>query len=181
MFCFPHLSLAVFFKKYFVYLFLESGEGREEERKRNISVWLPPTPHNWAPGLQPRHVPWLGIEPATLWFTGQHSVHWATPARAAVLFRIALQDTYQSQTLSVFGTSYYLFLHQHLMLCKLNVLPARWHFEEVCSSDFHESGLQHWGGSHWEICGCWQGRAHHDSTAAGQCYLGPRAPLGIAR
>ena len=28
---------------------------------------------------QRRHVPWLGIEPATLWFTGQHS---ATPARA---------------------------------------------------------------------------------------------------
>ena len=23
----------------------------------------------WAPGLQPRHVPRLGIEPATLWFT----------------------------------------------------------------------------------------------------------------
>ena len=22
----------------------------------------------WRPGLQPRHVPWLGIEPATLWF-----------------------------------------------------------------------------------------------------------------
>ena len=22
----------------------------------------------WGPGLQPRHVPWLGIEPATLWF-----------------------------------------------------------------------------------------------------------------
>ena len=30
----------------------------------------------WGPGLQPRHVPWLEIEPATLWFTGQHSIHW---------------------------------------------------------------------------------------------------------
>ena len=29
------------------------------------------------PGLQPRHVPWLGIEPATLWFAGQCSTHWA--------------------------------------------------------------------------------------------------------
>ena len=36
------------------------------------------------PSLQPRHVPWLGIEPATLWYTGQHSIHWATPARAAI-------------------------------------------------------------------------------------------------
>ena len=26
------------------------------------------TPY-WGPGLQPRHVPWLGIEPATLWFS----------------------------------------------------------------------------------------------------------------
>ena len=39
------------------------------------------TPY-WGPGLQPRHVPWLGIKPVTLWFTGQHSIHWATPARA---------------------------------------------------------------------------------------------------
>ena len=36
----------------------------------------------WGPGLQCRHVPWLGIEPMTLWFEGQHSIHWATPARA---------------------------------------------------------------------------------------------------
>ena len=38
---------------------------------------------HWGPGLQPRHVSWLGIELATLWFTGWHSVHWATPARAS--------------------------------------------------------------------------------------------------
>ena len=41
---------------------------------------LPSTPH-WRPRRQPRHVPWPVIEPATLWFTGQHSIHWATPAR----------------------------------------------------------------------------------------------------
>ena len=35
-------------------------------------------PPNWGPGLQPRHRPWLGIEPVTLWFTGRHSIHWAT-------------------------------------------------------------------------------------------------------
>ena len=38
----------------------------------------------WGPGLQPTHVPWLGIKPATLWFSGQHSIHWATPARASL-------------------------------------------------------------------------------------------------
>ena len=36
----------------------------------------------WGPGHQPRHVPWLGIKPARLWFTGWYSIHWATPARA---------------------------------------------------------------------------------------------------
>ena len=41
-------------------------------------------PH-WGPGLLPRHVPWLGIELAKLWFTGQRSIHWATSTRAPVL------------------------------------------------------------------------------------------------
>ena len=31
----------------------------------------------WGSGSQPRHVPWLGIEPATLWFAGPRSIHWA--------------------------------------------------------------------------------------------------------
>ena len=43
------------------------------------------TPH-WAPGPQPRHVPWMGIKLVTLWFTGWHSVHWATPARPLFSF-----------------------------------------------------------------------------------------------
>ena len=44
--------------------------GREGERGRETSMCgcLSHGPH-WGPGLQPRHVPWLGIEPATVWFT----------------------------------------------------------------------------------------------------------------
>ena len=45
----------------------------------------------WGPGLQPRHMPWLEIEPATLWFSGQCSIHSATPARASVLYFLYLQ------------------------------------------------------------------------------------------
>ena len=37
-------------------------------------------PHTREPGLQPRHVPWLGIELEALCFTGQRSIHWAIPA-----------------------------------------------------------------------------------------------------
>ena len=42
-------------------------------------MWLPLTPPT---GPQPRHAPWLGIKPATLWFAGQRLIRWATPARA---------------------------------------------------------------------------------------------------
>ena len=38
----------------------------------------------WGPGPQPRHVPWLEIEPVTLWCADGHSIHWATAARALV-------------------------------------------------------------------------------------------------
>ena len=41
-----------------------------------------PTLPEWGPGLQPRHVPWLAIQPATLRFTGLGSTHWDTPHRA---------------------------------------------------------------------------------------------------
>ena len=60
-----------------LYLFiLQRGAGKEKERERNISVWLPlMCPPNWGPGPQPRHVPRLGIELAALWFVGPCSIH----------------------------------------------------------------------------------------------------------
>ena len=74
-------SFLLFFKD-FIYLFLERREEKELEKERNINVWLPLT----CPLLQPRQVPWLGIEPVTLWFTGLHSIHCTTPARAYISF-----------------------------------------------------------------------------------------------
>ena len=41
---------------------------------------------HWEPGLQPRHVPWLGIEPAIFWIAGQCSVLWATPTKVPSTF-----------------------------------------------------------------------------------------------
>ena len=75
----PQFCLFFSFKD-FIYLCLERGEGKEKERERNIHAR--PLPH-WGPGPQPKHVSWLGIEPVTLWFAGQHSIHWATSVRAA--------------------------------------------------------------------------------------------------
>ena len=71
----------IFFKD-FIYLFLHRGEGWEKQREKiSMCGCLLHAPY-WGPGLNPRHVPWLGIELATLGFAGQHSIHWATPARA---------------------------------------------------------------------------------------------------
>ena len=81
-----------FFSYFVLFIFREKeGKGkqlslREGEKQRlpeihwSLIGYLSHTP-NWGPGPQPRHVPWLGIELATLWFTGWRSIHWATPAR----------------------------------------------------------------------------------------------------
>ena len=68
---------------YFIYLFLYRGEriGRKRGRETSVCGCLSCAPY-WWPGLQPRHVPWLGIKLVTLCFAGQHSIYWATPARA---------------------------------------------------------------------------------------------------
>ena len=56
-------------------LFLESGEGKEEEGEKHqcvVASHAPPTGDlAQNPGICPR----LGIELATLWFTGRHSIH----------------------------------------------------------------------------------------------------------
>ena len=85
-----HVFFAILcFKKNILFIyFLERGERKEKETERNISVWLPlvhPLLGAW-PGPQPRHVPWLEIEPATLWFAGWSPIHWATQARALPSF-----------------------------------------------------------------------------------------------
>ena len=61
------LSLFFYFLKDFIYF--QRGEWREKERERELSMCgcLSCGPH-WGPGPQPRHVPCLGIQPASLWF-----------------------------------------------------------------------------------------------------------------
>ena len=62
-----------------IYLFLKKilergrdGEREGEKHQRVVASHMPPY---LGPGPQPRHVPQLGIELATLWFAGQHSIH----------------------------------------------------------------------------------------------------------
>ena len=85
---FLHTNLTlkcVFLKFLFIYLFLERKGGRERGTETSMCGCLSLAPY-WGPGLQPRHVPWLGNKPVTLWFTSPCSIHWATPARAEMSF-----------------------------------------------------------------------------------------------
>ena len=69
--CISASLLPFFFFKDFIYLFLERGkEGKREREKYQHVVASHVAPH-WGPGPQPRHVPWLGIEPATPGFIAQ--------------------------------------------------------------------------------------------------------------
>ena len=63
-------------------MFREREREGEREGEKHQCVVASHVPPHWGPGLKPRHVPWLGIELATLWFAGPCSTHWATPARA---------------------------------------------------------------------------------------------------
>ena len=82
---FTHLSTKNSLKTiFFMYSFLEGREGkggRKRKRETSMCGCLSCVPH-WGPGLQSRHVLWPGIKPATLWFIGPCSIHWATPAKA---------------------------------------------------------------------------------------------------
>ena len=69
-----------------LFIFGEGEGGRKRGRDTSLCGCLLNTPY-WGPSPQSRHVPWLGIEPATRWFTGQCSVHWATPARNDFFFK----------------------------------------------------------------------------------------------
>ena len=81
------------------------------------------------PGLQPRHVPWLGIEPATLWFAGWHAIHWATPARAfSPLFWYYSVALVQQVSSLIFKIEIY-FMYHKINLFKLELSVWRVSFE----------------------------------------------------
>ena len=71
--------ILVFYFRFYLFIFREGKGGREGEKHHCVvASHVPPT---GGPGLLPRHAPWLGIQPASLWIAGQWSIHRVTPAR----------------------------------------------------------------------------------------------------
>ena len=92
-------SLGCLFFRDFIYLFLERGEGREKEREISMCGCLSCGPHSGL-GLQPRHVPWLGIEPATLWFAAHaQSAELRQPGLGSLM--MSLSVSFRSQDLNI--------------------------------------------------------------------------------
>ena len=69
---------------FIIYLFTFRKRGREGGKQGRETLMCGCLSHapNQGPDPQPRHVPWLGIEPVTIRFAGRQSVPWAAPARA---------------------------------------------------------------------------------------------------
>ena len=86
------LSWLSFFKRFYLFIFREGKGGKKRGRETLICGCLSHAPY-WGPGLQPRHVPWLGIEPVTLWFAGySQSTKPHQPRLVVVLFSRNLID-----------------------------------------------------------------------------------------
>ena len=79
--CVLYTCILGFFKRFYLLVFRQRGREGKREGEKHQCVIASCTPC-WGPGLQPRDVLWLGIEPATLWFTSWCPVNWTTPTRA---------------------------------------------------------------------------------------------------
>ena len=78
------------FWKDFTYVLLERGDRRERGRETSMCGCLPHAPY-WGPGQQPRHVPWLGIKLAILWFASTQSFEPNQPGPPSNIFKCSIQ------------------------------------------------------------------------------------------
>ena len=122
-FCF-YESFLYLFKKDFIHFYTEEKGGRKRGRERLMCGCLSHAPY-CGPGLQPRHVPWLGIEPATLWFVGQCSIHWATPASILWVFSLILAINIRKWNLIIYSR-----IEKH------EILKGK--FEKICAWPVHQ-------------------------------------------
>ena len=75
------------FKILYLFILREGKGGRKRVKETSTNVWeihqsVASHTSPARPSLRTAHVPCMGIELETFWFTGHCSIHWATPARA---------------------------------------------------------------------------------------------------
>ena len=80
----------LFFLRFYLFIFRERG--RERGRETSMHGCFSHAPY-WGPGPQPRHVPWLGIQPATLCFTGAQSTERHQPGQDPTCFLMGNRET----------------------------------------------------------------------------------------
>ena len=78
-----------FFFQDFIYLFLEKREGRKKRRRETLMCESSFDGLSICP--QPTHVPWLGIELVTFWFTGRPH----QPEQFSFLMSVPFQNLFQ--------------------------------------------------------------------------------------
>ena len=115
------LWIVLFSKKDFIYLFLERGEWREKEWKRNIDMRekhqlvASSTYPDLGRNLQPRHVPWSGIKLVTFCFAGRNPTNWPTLVRAMnrtfdVTSKKSLPNVWSERFTPIFFHKFYRFM-----------------------------------------------------------------------
>ena len=63
------------FLRLYLFIFRQRGKEREREREKHQCVVASHSPPTWDLARNPDMYPRLGIEPASLWFAGWHSIH----------------------------------------------------------------------------------------------------------
>ena len=84
-------------KRFYLFIFREGGGKEKHQCVRDIDQ-LPLTSPNWGPGLQPRHVPWLGNQrPFRQSFAGRSPTHWATLVKALGEFFFLMNSIWKEE------------------------------------------------------------------------------------
>ena len=125
---------ALFFLDLFI--FREGKRGRKRGTETSVCGCLSCASY-WGPGLQCRHVPWLGIEPVTFGLRDSTPTNWATPARA---------QTHGLQTFSPISWVTFLLCYFPLMYKSFyffEVLLTYFFFCCLCSKSIFNDNLSH--------------------------------------
>ena len=150
------------------YLFLETGEGREKGGRETSMCGCLLCGAQWGPGLQPRYVPWLGIEPVNLWFAAHaQSIELHQPGQNLKFYcSNNVQLTLKLHRSTYVWIFFFFFINVQLALCiprfhvcKFNTMDQKEYFWSVVRSLPVDANCVHchmpFYVRHLSTCGFW--------------------------